>query len=125
MKHSINKVDGTTKNLYPLLLATKANAADNPNWHHAMNGPDAEGYWKACETEINTLERMYYWDIVNKNDSVNIVPSTWAFKCKKYPDGSVNKLKARFCTRGDKEIMELTTLKYLHQLCNGQLFVYS
>ena len=34
---------------------------------------------------------------------MNVLPSTWAFKCKRYPDGSVRKLKARFCVRGDKQ----------------------
>ena len=34
---------------------------------------------------------------------MNILPSTWAFRCKWYPDGSVRKLKARFCARGDKQ----------------------
>ena len=27
---------------------------------------------------------------------MNILPSTWAFRCKRYPDASVQKLKARF-----------------------------
>ncbi len=30
--------------------------------------------------------------------------STWAFKCKRYPDGLIKKLKARFCARGDKQL---------------------
>jgi hypothetical protein len=29
-----------------------------------------------------------------------VVSSTWAFKIKRYPDGSLRKLKARFCARG-------------------------
>ena len=37
-------------------------------------------------------------------DWMNVLPSTWAFKCKRYPDGSIRKLKARFCARGDKQI---------------------
>ena len=35
---------------------------------------------------------------------MKVLPSTWAFRCKRYPDGSVRKLKARFCARGDKQI---------------------
>jgi len=26
----------------------------------------------------------------------------WTFKCKRYPDGNIRKLKARFCCRGDQ-----------------------
>jgi hypothetical protein len=35
---------------------------------------------------------------------MNVVPSTWEFKCKRYPDGSVRKLKARFCVCGDNQV---------------------
>lgn len=34
----------------------------------------------------------------------SILPSTWAFKVKRYPDGTVKKYKARFCVRGDRQI---------------------
>jgi len=33
-----------------------------------------------------------------------ILQSTWAFKRKRYPDGRVKKLKARWCVRGDQQI---------------------
>ena len=35
---------------------------------------------------------------------MNVLPSTWAFRCKRYPDRRVRKLKARFCVRGDTQI---------------------
>jgi len=34
---------------------------------------------------------------------MNILPSTWAFKCKRFPDGSVKKFRARFYARGDRQ----------------------
>jgi len=35
---------------------------------------------------------------------MNIISSTWAFKCKRYPDGLTKKFKARFCARGDQQL---------------------
>ena len=35
---------------------------------------------------------------------MNVIRGTWAFKIKRYPDGLVKKLKARFCVRGDCQI---------------------
>jgi hypothetical protein len=32
---------------------------------------------------------------------MNVLPSMWVFKIKRYPDGSVKKFKARFCAQGD------------------------
>jgi len=35
---------------------------------------------------------------------VNALPSTWAFKVKCYPNGRLQKFKACFCARGDKQV---------------------
>ena len=35
---------------------------------------------------------------------MNIMSSTWAFKCKRFPDGLTEKFKARFCASGDQQI---------------------
>lgn len=89
----------------PFVLAAKttASSADNPTWNEAMNGPFAEEYWKAAEVEIRTLEDIEAWTVVERDEAENILPGTWAFKCKRYPDGSVKKFKARFCARGDRQ----------------------
>jgi hypothetical protein len=66
-----------------------------------MNGPFAEEYWKAAVKEIETLEGMNAWTVVEREDDMNVIDSTWAFKLKRYPDGMIKKFKARFCARGD------------------------
>ena len=38
---------------------------------------------------------------------MNVLPSTWAFKCKRFPDGSARKLKGRLCVRGDRQIQDV------------------
>ncbi len=43
------------------------------------------------------------WDYVKRTPDMNVIPSTWAFKIKWYPDGRVKKFKARFCARGDRQ----------------------
>ena len=70
-----------------------------------MNGPYAEEYWKAAQIEIETLEKIKAWTVVPRTDDItNVLPSTWAFKVKRYPDGTIKKFKGRFCARGDKQI---------------------
>jgi hypothetical protein len=97
--------EGLVEWLHPLAQATKANNEDNPNWNEAMNGPNSEGFWEAMATEINTLfNKMGAWDVVDREGWMNVLPSTWAFKCKRFPDGLIKKLKARFCVRGDKQL---------------------
>ena len=58
------------------------------------------------ELEIATLEALNAWEVVEYDPSSmpNFIRSTWAFKCKRYPDGLVKKFKARFCARGDMQL---------------------
>jgi hypothetical protein len=93
--------------LSPMILAAKTAATkeDNPTWWQAMNGSYAEEYWIAAQIEIETLERINAWTVVPHTDDItNVLPSTWAFKVKRYPDGTVKKFKGCFCAHGDKQI---------------------
>jgi hypothetical protein len=47
---------------------------------------------------------MHAWDIFDRKSWMNVLPSTWSFHCKLYPDGIIKKLKARFFTRGDQQL---------------------
>ena len=69
-----------------------------------MNGPYAAGYKEAAMLEIETLKKMNVWDEVDRESWMKVLPSTWAFRRKTYPDGCTKKLKGRFCVRGDREI---------------------
>jgi Reverse transcriptase (RNA-dependent DNA polymerase) len=91
--------------MHPLLLSAKANFEDHPTCDQAMNGPDREGYWQAMEKELETFQNdKHAWDIIDCEHWMNALPSTWAFKCKQYPDGTIRKLKAGFCACGDRQI---------------------
>jgi hypothetical protein len=103
LKH-YNYDERTLEQWHPMALAAKANDADTPTWNEAMNGPYAEGFWEACHKEIDTLVDMGVWEVVDKEDWMSIIPTTWAFRVKRLPSGLIRKLKARFCVRGDQEI---------------------
>jgi hypothetical protein len=79
---------------------------DNPTYNQAMASPDSDCWWDAMITEMETLEnKLKAWELVPYGSSMNsILPSTWAFKLKRYPDGTVKKFKAHFCVRGDCQI---------------------
>ncbi len=92
--------------LHPFALHSRlsASARDNPRWREAMNGPHRDGFTKASIIEMSTLQHMDAWEQVPRQSWMNVIPSTWAFKIKRFPDGLVRKFKARFCVRGDKQI---------------------
>jgi hypothetical protein len=78
---------------------------DNPSYDMAMRGPFQAEYYDAMRTELSTIKDDFNcWDLVPRLPGMHVLPSTWAFKIKRYPDGSVKKFKARFCARGDKQL---------------------
>ncbi len=99
---------GTAKELivsyiHPSFLkaCSAASKADNPSWHEATRGKFADEYWEAMKLDIATLENIdHAWSVVDRYDSNgathHVMPSTWAFKCKHYPDGRIKKFKALF-----------------------------
>jgi transposase InsO family protein len=90
----------------PFALAAKsaANSADNPSYDEAMQGIYKHEYAEAARVELHTLQNdLDCWELVPRTDDMNVLPSTWAFKCKRFPDGRVKKFKARFCARGDRQ----------------------
>jgi hypothetical protein len=93
--------ENTIEHMHPMMLQMKANAKDNPTWAEAVNGPDQVDCWEAMQKELETLESKDSWEVIDKQDWMNVLPSTWAFCCKRYPDGTVQNLKACFCVRGD------------------------
>jgi hypothetical protein len=94
--------------VHPLFLKAKAAASkeDNPTWKQATQGKFANEYWKDMEVEINNLEAINAWNVVEYDPEtiLNVIKSTWAFKCKRFPDGLIKKFKARFCARGNMQI---------------------
>jgi Reverse transcriptase (RNA-dependent DNA polymerase) len=102
-------LDGVVPHLpIPIYKAGKSNVdPDTPDIGAAMSGPHREQYREAMKVEIDQLEALDCWDIVAKSQvpaHANVLPGTWAFKLKRYPDGRPRKFKARFCARGDLQI---------------------
>jgi hypothetical protein len=98
--------DGLIDTIEPHALSakTRSNAEDNPTWTEAMSGDNAADYYNAAIEELITLqEKLHCWELVRYEKTMNVLPSTWAFKCKRYPDGRIKKFKARFCARGDRQ----------------------
>ncbi len=98
------RYDGTTEEpivsyVHPLFLCAHSVASklDNPSWREATWRKFADDYWKAMQPKIFTLETIEAWNVFDREDDMNIISSTWAFKCKRYPDGLIKKFKARFC----------------------------
>jgi hypothetical protein len=90
----------------PCLLAARTVSSkyneDNPLYDTAARGPLQAEFWQAMRVKLKTLTKDFdCWSLVPQTPVMNVFPGTWAFKIKRYPDGTVKKFKACFCARGD------------------------
>ena len=69
----------------------------------ALSGENLEEYFMAMDDEIQSIMRRDTWEIVLRKSVAdhNVLPGTWSFKCKRKPDWTIRKFKARYCVRGD------------------------
>jgi hypothetical protein len=115
--HELDTVD----NLNPSIFAAKANSEDTPIYVEAINGPFAQDFRKSMEVEWDMLDTvMKAWEIVKRQSWMNVLPSTWALRCKRFPDGMIRNLKARFCARGDKQMEGVDFFETFPPVCYWQ-----
>jgi hypothetical protein len=63
---------------------------DSLTYSEAMTGEDREPFEDAMANEISDLEKHKTWTTILRSDvpsDAKVLPSTWVFKIKHYPDG--------------------------------------
>ena len=85
----------------PIMLANKE---DNPTYQEAMYGPNKAGFIAAMGEEMLIRMELEVYDLVNRTPDMKVIPGVWDLRCKRYPDGLLKMLKARYCARGYKQV---------------------
>ena len=92
------QINGFKSNIY---------GPDTPDYSQAMKGPNSQEFREEMGAEVAELEAHSTWQEVKRSEipsGINVLPSTWAFKVKRYPDGRLRKFKERFVSRGDYQV---------------------
>ncbi|MBW0565721.1 hypothetical protein O181_105436, partial [Austropuccinia psidii MF-1] len=80
-------------------LLTAADEA--PQTFKAAIGGAAKEVWAmAIDKELQSMERLRVWDVVDLDPSYRLVGTTWVFKAKKNHLGEVTEHKACLCAQG-------------------------
>ena len=91
-------------NYSAFVASASPGAKDTYTWDEVMVMDDKQQWIESAEVEITQLaEARDTWDIVPISDAgkAKVLPTTWVFRLKTYPDGTVKKYKARLVIRGD------------------------
>ena len=93
-----------------VMIALKAKKNSDPDtltYNEAMRSQYVDEFVEAMRIEVEALTKLGTWQGVLRSSlprNGNVLPSTWAFKIKRWPNGLIRKFKARFCVRGDRQI---------------------
>lgn len=70
------------------------------SYKKAMKSEHAKAWEQACRKEVQNIEEMGVWDIVDRPKDSPVVGGRWHFKIKLNPDGTIAKFKARYVAKG-------------------------
>ena len=95
----------------------------------ALASNQRKEFQKAMKEEIENLTKQKTWKVKKQSDipeGVKVIPTTWAFKIKRFPDGSFRSFKSHFCVRGNlqkKEVDDLETYSPVAQWATVRLML--
>jgi hypothetical protein len=98
-----------------------------------MQQPDSAQFIKAMSNKIEDHESHHHWEIVRQNTIPprhKTIQAIWSFKRKRFPNGTLNKHKARLCPHSGMQqwgvsywemyspVVNMLTVHLLLALCN-------
>ena len=85
------------------VLKSQSHGTDTTTHMKALSGENTEEYFKATYDEINSIIRRDIWEIVLRESIAdqNVLLGTCSLKCKKKPDWTIRKFKAKYFVRGE------------------------
>ena len=101
--HRANVLYDNTINCFSTMTVAAEASNEVFTYRDALKQPDRVEFIKAMVKEIEDHEKRGHWEIVEKStipDGTKTIMSIWSFKRKRFPDGSLNKHKARLCAHG-------------------------
>jgi hypothetical protein len=108
--HELNELyDGMLNGIHTCAFSAVALDMSNNEvftYTKAMQQPDSAKFIKAMLKGINDHESRDHWEIVRRTSipqGHKTIQAIWSFKQKRFPDGTLNKHKARLCVHGSMQ----------------------
>ncbi len=135
--HEVNELyNGTLNTIHAYAFNTVALDMSNNKiftYTKAMQQPDLAQFVEAMAKEIHNYESCDHWEIVRR-DTIPLgdktIQAIWSFKRKRFPNGTLNKHKARLCAHWGMQqwgvfywetyspVVNMLTIRLLLALCN-------
>ena len=102
--HECNELyDGTINQIHNYAFATELANNEVFTYTQAMRQDDRAEFIQAMIKEVEDHEGRDHWELVLRSTipkGIKTIQAVWSFKRKRFPDGTLNKHKARLCAHG-------------------------
>jgi hypothetical protein len=88
----------------PEFAFTLGDENDPKSIREAMESPEADKWKKAMEVEINQLDNLHTWELVDSPHDANITNSSFTFHQKHNQKGGIASYKACFVRKGYSQV---------------------
>ena len=85
------------------MYSVSKEANKNYAFKEILQQDDKEEFIEAMKKEFNDHTKRGHWELILHSDKpkdIKTIMAIWSFKRKSFPDGTLNKHKARFCAHG-------------------------
>jgi hypothetical protein len=105
--------DSSSLNVHSMITRSKTRAhlgllssrSPTPTEPRNLSSTFQSSHWlQAMKDELAALHQQCTWDLVPRNNSMNVIGSRWVFKTKLKSDGSVERFKARLVAKGYNQL---------------------
>ncbi|UYV66483.1 hypothetical protein LAZ67_4001843 [Cordylochernes scorpioides] len=94
------------------LIKNKENVSDRTyeikcpkDYQEALNSDDRKQWIKAMEDEMQRINKLKVWRLIDRPKDKKLIKSRWIFSIKKNSDGSIKNFKARLVATGYDQIL--------------------
>jgi hypothetical protein len=104
--HRVNTLYNGTINCFLTLAQSSIALNETFNYIQALKQANFHKFIQAMTDEVNDHEVRGHWTLIKCCDfpqGTKTIMSIWSFKRKWYPDGTLNKHKARLCAHGEMQ----------------------
>ena len=70
----------------------------------AMNSMNCESWKQTINSELDSLQKLGVYDLVDKQKDFPLIKGKWIFVTQRLPDGSISKHKARYVAKGYSQV---------------------
>ena len=99
--------DGLEDELSLYALLASNNSDDPTSYSEAINSPNKDEWHASMLSEINDLNKLNTWELVELPKGRTAVKGRWVYKTKRDPYGKLIKFKSRWVAKGFKQVLGL------------------